>query len=813
MPFITAPHTFDRTYDPTKGPGADNNQLLSAATTLFYVNNFLHDWFYDAGFQEKDGNAQVLNFDRGGKENDAIKAEANDFSGTSNANMSTPSDGESPVMQMYAFNGLVKLTLALTPSELTVAQSAGGGFGPKDFDVSAELVLAEDDTDPKTDACTPLVNGAAIAGKIAVIDRGSCAFVDKVQKAQDAGAIAVLIVSNANGVGAMGGTSTTITIPSVLIDQASGEAIKAQLATGSVTLHMNKPKPLDRAGTLDIMIVAHEWGHYLSNRLIGDANGLVDPIQRGMGEGWADFTALLLTVRENDLQVATNANWAGAYALAQYSSTGAGNNGYYYGIRRAPYSTDFAINPLTYRHVADGVALPELVAPRGFGFGADGAYNAEVHSVGEVWANMLWNCYAALLNDQSRALTFDEKRERMKKYLVASLKLTPARATMIEAKDAVLAAALATDRKDYDLFAEVFAKRGLGLRAIAAPRDSETHEGTRESMLMGPDLAVTSIDLRETTARCQPDGIVSDGDGALLTVTFKNSGTTLMPAGATAILTSTTPGVVITGGGLFTLPALDLFESTTVSAPLQVTALNGITRFDLEAIVTSPAFVLPAVVGKHSVLGNFAVDLAKLTTEDVESPVTAWRLVHNEALAKADWERTAEDVEHHYWRGASQPQPADLYLVSPMLNVSATDDFVVTFKHRYSFEWADKTPPRRPEAEYFDGGVIEASTDGLFWTDVGASATPTYNAKIVSEGKSPLLGRAAYSADSAGYPAWETVTLNLAKTYAGQNVLIRFRSASDDASTFVGWDIDDLEVKGITNKPFNQLVVAPSACP
>jgi hypothetical protein len=37
------------------------------------------------------------------------------------------------------------------------------------------------------------VNGAQIAGHIALIDRGTCTFVDKAKRAQDAGAIAVII--------------------------------------------------------------------------------------------------------------------------------------------------------------------------------------------------------------------------------------------------------------------------------------------------------------------------------------------------------------------------------------------------------------------------------------------------------------------------------------------------------------------------------------------------------------------------------------------------------------------------------------------
>ncbi|PYQ20665.1 MAG: hypothetical protein DMF79_09870, partial [Acidobacteria bacterium] len=86
-----------------------------------------------------------------------------------------------------------------------------------------------------TDACTALTNGAAMLGKIALIDRGTCNFNVKVQNAQAAGAIGAIVANNVPGdpgLTAMTGSGITITIPSVFISQADGAAIKAQLASG-----------------------------------------------------------------------------------------------------------------------------------------------------------------------------------------------------------------------------------------------------------------------------------------------------------------------------------------------------------------------------------------------------------------------------------------------------------------------------------------------------------------------------------------------------------------------------------------------------
>ena len=73
----------------------------AAVTNLFYWNNITHDVFYAYGFTEAAGNFQVNNYGNGGLGNDYVRAEAQDGSGTNNANFSTPPDGQLPRMQMY----------------------------------------------------------------------------------------------------------------------------------------------------------------------------------------------------------------------------------------------------------------------------------------------------------------------------------------------------------------------------------------------------------------------------------------------------------------------------------------------------------------------------------------------------------------------------------------------------------------------------------------------------------------------------------------------------------------------------------------
>jgi hypothetical protein len=77
----------------------------SAVVQLFYICNWMHDRLYELGFTEAAGNFQSNNFGRGGLGNDLVQADAQDGSGTDNANFSTPPDGSKPRMQMYVWSG------------------------------------------------------------------------------------------------------------------------------------------------------------------------------------------------------------------------------------------------------------------------------------------------------------------------------------------------------------------------------------------------------------------------------------------------------------------------------------------------------------------------------------------------------------------------------------------------------------------------------------------------------------------------------------------------------------------------------------
>jgi hypothetical protein len=121
-------------------------------------------------------------------------------------------------------------------------QFGQAAFGPRigSPNVYSHIVAAEDAVETggtSTDGCSPFANGAAVAGQIALIERGLCGFAVKARNATDAGAVGVIIYNNAANANAAppgmaddGINGPFVTIPSVSIRRADGLAILAQIA-------------------------------------------------------------------------------------------------------------------------------------------------------------------------------------------------------------------------------------------------------------------------------------------------------------------------------------------------------------------------------------------------------------------------------------------------------------------------------------------------------------------------------------------------------------------------------------------------------
>ena len=795
------------------GNGALAEGRQGAIQQLFYNINFLHDWYYDSGFDEAAGNAQDDNFGRGGVGGDSIKGQAQDFSGFSNANMMTPADGGRPRMRMYVFPSLSNMLDVQAPAAIAGKKAIGVSMsGPQTFDVSGNVVIATFANGPTT--CT-VTNAAALAGKIALFDFDNtdgtgCSFSTRIARlTTTTTAIAQLMIYTntppANPAGAVNitGFVPANTKPFGSVSFNNGQLIKAQLAAGQ-TMTARLFRAADRDGGIDNQIVFHEFFHYVSNRLVGNGSGLNTNHAAGMGEGWSDFNALLLTARENDTLVASNAEFNGTYALATWATSGvrfdgAPNNGYYFGIRRYPYSTDMTKNPLTFKHITNGVALP--VGPANNG-GADGANNAEVHNTGEVWAAMLWEGYAGLLRDtlgNTPRLSFQQAQDRMKRYLIGGLKATPVSPTFTEARDALLAMALANDLADYVVLRRAFAKRGAGSHAVPPDRFSATNTGVVEDFFVGPELVFDAATLDDSGASCDHDGVLDHGEIGTLTVTMRNTGTTRLNA-TTATVSTPSLDAWFPDGATLTFPPASLGATTTASVRVAYAqSVTGIQQLDFQIDVSDPqlAAVQSKTVGFRTNTDDIAASSA---TDTVESTAAAATTGFGASFVNvAPWRRVALTPLAFAWHADDAGGGSDQYLVSPPLTVGPGGSLGVAFDHAWSFE-ADASGN-------FDGGVVELSVNGGAFVDIGA---PIYNGTLIvyAGDVNPLQGRPALVGSSGG-------TLHASLTQAvppGSTVQVRFRAASDGAVGAAGWTIDNIAYTGVLERPFTTVVPDPDSC-
>ena len=207
-----------------------------------------------------------------------------------------------------------------------------------------------------------------------------------------------------------------------------------------------------RDGDLDNGVIAHEFTHGISNRLVGGpGNTSCLNNAEQMGEGWSDWCALMMTIEPGDQGI--DRRGIGTYVVGQAITGG--------GIRPAPYSTDFAQNNYTYGATNNTA----LAAPHGIGF---------------VWCTILWEMTWELIN----AVGFDPNLytgtggNNIAMHLVMEgMKLTPCNPGFVDARDAILAADAALYGGTHTtLLWNAFARRGLGVSANQGSTASRTDQ-------------------------------------------------------------------------------------------------------------------------------------------------------------------------------------------------------------------------------------------------------------------------------------------------------------------------------------------------
>lgn len=434
------------------------NYRDAALTNLFYMNNKMHDIFYKFGFTETARNYQTNNFGRGGIQGDAVRAEGFDGSGLNNANFSSgyervvsgQNQVSAPRMQMYlwtrtqASDDPISRYQYNSPASVVSrpkVPTGGAGFGALLLGgqaVTADLAVAN-----PIGACSGIAAGS-LAGKIGVAQRGTCSFATKVKNMQLAGAIGAVIYDPVNADPMTMGKDDNVSgvnIPSIMMGKSEGEYLVNEVNAGTaVNLTLNFDYNGFKHSSLDNGIVAHEYGHGISNRLTGQGYSCLLSAEQ-MGEGWSDFFALMLTTKPGDTSAL--ARGMGTYASNE-PTTGDG-------IRPVKYSPDFNINSYTYAKT-NTVSGP--------------------HAIGFIWATMLWDLtwkYIEKYGYNSDVMVSSTSgNARVLQMVMDGLKLQPCNPSFIDGRDAIIKADLVGNAgQDKCMIWKAFAKRGLGVGASA----------------------------------------------------------------------------------------------------------------------------------------------------------------------------------------------------------------------------------------------------------------------------------------------------------------------------------------------------------
>ena len=709
----------------------------AAVTNLFYWNNIMHDIMYQYGFTEAAGNFQASNLGRGGAESDYVKAEAQDGSGTNNANFSTPPDGTSGRMQMFLWNSIPIQLQVTAPASVAGQYTLREGVlstanklidvGP----VSGQLALYQDaGTSPTTNlACTSHA-GPSLAGKIALITRSTsttCTFANKVKNAQLAGAVGVIVVNNVAGAPViMGGSDNTITIPAVMISQADGATLTAQLAAGvQVTLPRNNPL-ID--GDYDDGIVAHEYGHGVSSRLTGgpsSASCLANAEQAG--EGWSDYFALMVTT---DWTAATLTDGPGARPIGTYAF---GQPNTAVGIRRYPYSTSMTTNPLTYK---------------------DMALNTEIHATGEIWCAALWdmtwniiqqngaingNLYTPAANGGNTAAL---------QLVVQGLKLQPCQPGFLDSRDAILAAdSLLYGGRYHCAIWRAFARRGMGYSA-------------QQGYSTSADDQTAAFDMPPPVVLQKPTALLS---GNTLDVALQLNCSCTTPAAAYTLTDQLPAGMQYVSSS----PAATVSGNTVTFANIQFSAPGQTQTFRFRAQATAAA-ACPLV----------------LPLNDDRDANTVGGFVPTALSGSTTWASSTDMASSptHAWAGPTPVTPTDYVLTSGSFTPSGLS--TLSFKHFYNFE------------PTYDGGSVEISTDnGINWTNAAPYFIENGPNATFSVSTIGTTGVACYTGRSTPGTSFIRSVMNLA-SFTGQPLRVRFRVRTDtgNTGTYEGWFVDDIQV-------------------
>ncbi|KAI9349189.1 Fungalysin metallopeptidase-domain-containing protein [Obelidium mucronatum] len=275
----------------------------------------------------------------------------------------------------------------------------------------------------------------------------------------------------------------------------------------------------DRDGALENDIIIHELGHGLSNRLTGgpaNSNCLQTTNSAGLGEGWSDVVGYILALpatftRSND------------YAMGAWALNRAG------GVRKYPYSTSLTTNKRMF---------------------ADLKTETEVHNIGEVWAEALYEVMWNMIDtagftapaDIGKSADSGTGNTALLKILLAAMKIQPCNPDFIQARNAIITAekTLYNGKFACDIW-KGFAKRGAG--SAATTSYTNNFDLPAECKGVQPTTTKTTTTTTTTTATTTKAGTTAGPT----TVVPTTVGTTIRTTTTTTTTTSAKPTTTASG--------------------------------------------------------------------------------------------------------------------------------------------------------------------------------------------------------------------------------------------------------------------------
>ena len=186
-----------------------------------------------------------------------------------------------------------------------------------------------------------------MTGKIALVRRGICTFIEKAKEAQNAGAIGVIIMNNVDDdLINMSGTDDSIVIPAVMISKTDGDLLEAAVLAGTVNGSLNPQigelngvlvpgiqfvndiKVRDNAGVSEVYVAAGDSFYSASsaaNFLTGPEYGLYKSIDNGVN--WSEIDMPLTAGGRkhcpNDIEIGADNNvWMSTTNSATFGDGG-----------------------------------------------------------------------------------------------------------------------------------------------------------------------------------------------------------------------------------------------------------------------------------------------------------------------------------------------------------------------------------------------------------------------------------------------------------------------------------------------------------